>query len=142
MREVTPQMVIDTARSFLNVRYRHQGDTRHGCDCWGLVRATCTHLSLFPGGFNVRRDYGRISDGEMEKKMVEHCGSPVADAVPGCLILISWPGATHAGHLAFFTGENLIHSYSRAGRVVEHGFRAPWPKLARGFYKIPGVTYE
>lgn len=138
---VTAKQVITAARRYRGVRYRHQGDSRHGCDCWGLVRATCKDLGLFPNGFNVPRDYGRIGDGELQKKVEEHCGAPVIDAVAGCLVLISWPGAVHAGHLAFFTGENLIHSYSRMGKVVEHGFRAPWTKLVHGFYKLPGVIY-
>lgn len=137
----TDLQVIATARRYVGVRYRHQGDTRHGCDCWGLVRATCKDLGLFPNGFNVPRDYGRISDGELEKKVVEHCGAPIPEPVVGGLVLISWPGALHAGHLGFFTGENLIHSYSQAGKVVEHGFRAPWPRLAHSFYKLPGVAY-
>lgn len=139
---VTAEQVIKAARRYVGVRYRHQGDSRHGCDCWGLIRATCiTDLGLFPSGLNVRRDYGYVSDGELEKKVAEHCGNPIASPVLGCLVVIAWPGTTHAGHLAFFTGENLIHSYSRMGKVVEHGFRAPWPKLVRGFYKLPGVTY-
>jgi cell wall-associated NlpC family hydrolase len=134
--------LIDIARSYVGVRYVHQGRSRRGVDCLGLILAVCNDCKLLPPDFKPAANYGQIQQGELRKAVEVHCGPPTGLQLCGALALISWPGHRHAGHIAFVTGPNMIHAYSRSEKVVEHGLRPPWTRLIYGFYKIPGVDYE
>lgn len=111
-------------------------------DCWGLVFATAKDCKLSTDALNTEHNYSRVSDGELETELRKYCGEPLEVAFAGCIVSIRWPGIKKAGHLGIFTGENLIHAYSRTGRAVEHGFRGTWLKMASGFWRVPGVAYE
>jgi cell wall-associated NlpC family hydrolase len=133
--------LIDTARSYVGVRYVHQGRSTRGVDCLGLILSVCNDCKLLPPGFRSAANYGPIPKGELQAAVEEHCGPPTGLQICGSLALIRWHGHRHAGHIAFVTGANLIHAYSRQGRVVEHGLRPPWTRLVVGIYQMPGIDY-
>lgn len=136
---VTPDEVIAEARSWVGVPFMHQGRSRQGVDCVGLAIVVGQKLQLIPPNFE-RRDYGRLpSRGELAQKIQQHC-KPLSAPTPGCLLAMRWN--TETAHVAICTGDNLIHSYERIGRVVEHGFRGPWLKFVDSVWALPGVKYE
>jgi cell wall-associated NlpC family hydrolase len=136
---VTPTLIIEEARTWLGVPFMHQGRSRRGVDCIGLVIVVAQALDLVPSSFE-RRDYGRIPNrDELGKKIREHC-QPLAEPKPGCMFAMRWN--KEAAHVAIYTGETLIHSYERMGRVVEHSFRGRWPRFVDSFWGLPGVSYE
>src|SRR5580765_1332200 len=112
------QQVIDAARSFIGCPWRHQGRTRRGIDCLGLV--ALSYGSVRP--VVDRQGYGRVPyNGELRASLVEHFGQPVAsaqvgisDLQPGDLLLMTWTSEPH--HVAIVTphpnGIGIIHSYS------------------------------
>lgn len=126
------QQVIATARSFLGCPWKHQGRTRRGIDCLGLV--ALAYDSVRP--VVDRQGYGRTPyNGALEASLREHFGPPVAsapvalaDLKPADLLLMSWTSEPH--HVAIVTphpyGVGIIHSYSitpnnaGGGSVVEH----------------------
>lgn len=136
---VTPAQVIEEAHGWLGVPFRHQGRTRTGVDCVGLIIGVCQALELLPSKFE-RRDYGRLpTRGELDAKIMQHC-TRARRPVPGCLLAIRWN--KDLAHVALYTGTTLIHAYESAGGVVEHGFRGAWTKLVDSAWRLPGVTYE
>lgn len=134
---MTPDRVIDEARTWLGVPFLHQGRNRRGVDCVGLPIVIGQALGLVPANFEVA-NYGRLSSPELMQRLMQHC-TRIASPVPGSLVAIAWTKT--AAHVAICTGENLIHSYQNVGRVVEHGYRGRWVRLTHSAWALPGVIY-
>jgi hypothetical protein len=135
-----PGALIDWAYGWLGVPFKHQGRSRFGVDCIGFPIAVLRELELLPAGFSDVRDYGRQPDGLMQPIVERYCRN-LAVPVLGCLVLIRWPRGAQAGHAAFCAGGSLIHSYQRAGGVVEHGFRGVWRAKLHSAWALPGIDY-
>ena len=134
---MTPESVITEARSWVGVKFRHQGRTRNGVDCVGLPIVIFQSLGLIPPRFEIT-NYGRTPSGELEGRIVSHC-TPLDRAAPGALVVIAWTQA--AAHVAICTGDTLIHAYESVGRVIEHGYRGRWIRLTHSVWGLPGVMY-
>jgi cell wall-associated NlpC family hydrolase len=139
---VSPDQLLAEARGLAGrgVPFRHQGRSDSGVDCVGLVLVCLHRVGVLPAEFE-RQDYGRLSTGELLARVERHCRR-LPSATPGCMVLIRWPRDRRPSHVGLYTSEgNLIHCYAQQGRVVEHGFRAPWDRLADSFWALPGVRY-
>ena len=129
--------LIDEARRWLGVPYRHQGRTpTGGFDCIGFVVWCLQQRGVLPAEFE-RRDYGRLPQLELIAKAAAYC-EEIAAPLPGCLLLIRWPGDKRASHAALLAGETMIHTYQNM-KVVEHGYRQPWVKWTTHRWKLSGV---
>ena len=135
---MTPHRVIEEARGWVGVPFRHQGRDGNGLDCVGLPIVVGQSLGLFDPRFDVAR-YGRLPTGELIDRLREHC-RPLPAAVPGCLVVIAWTKL--AAHIAVFTGGTIIHAYQSVGAVVEHGYRGRWIRMTHSVWGLPGVVYE
>lgn len=134
----TPEAVIAEARSWVGVPFLHQGRSREGVDCVGLVIVVGRACGLLPADFE-RTAYGRTPfRGVLIEQISEVCERAEV-AAPGTLVAIRWNREPH--HVAICTGPTLIHANARVGRVVEHGYRAQWPALTESVWKLPGVEY-
>lgn len=136
---ITQQAVIDQARSWVGVKYQHQGRTRMGCDCIGFIAAFMAELDSWTLIHNLPIDYARdpqslLSDGLTA--LTSQIG-----LVPGSLILFKFPKAEHASHAAIYTGDSMIHAHEPNKQVVEHGYRGPWLKYTNSIWSLPMVTY-
>lgn len=135
---VTPQQVIEAARTWVGVPFMHQGRSRFGVDCVGLVICVSRSLGLVAYDFE-RTDYGRLAlTSELADKLQQYCTRLEAPA-PGCVVGVRWQRTL--AHLAIYTGDTLIHAYERRGRVIEHGCRAKWPARIDSSWALPGVIY-
>lgn len=132
-----PARVIDEARGWVGVPFRHQGRDYSGIDCVGLPIVVGQSLGLFDQRLDIA-NYGRLPTGELVERLREHC-RPIPKAVPGALVVIAWTKI--AAHVAVFTGETLIHAYESVGRVVEHGYRGRWIRMTHSAWALPGVEY-
>lgn len=136
---ISPQQVIDEARAWVGVPFLHQGRSRQGVDCIGLIIVVAKDLGLVPAEFDSR-NYGRApGDGRLLVEIAERCAE-VTVAEPATLVVIRWNRDPF--HVAICTGPTLIHSNSTVGKVVEHGYRHPWPKLTVSIWRLPEVSYE
>lgn len=133
-----PARVINEARSWVGVPFRHQGRDYSGIDCVGLPIVVGQSLGLFDQRLDIA-NYGRLPTGELIERLREHC-RPLPAVVPGCLVVIAWTKL--AAHVAFFTGETLIHAYQSVGQVVEHGYRGRWVRMTHSVWGLPEVAYE
>lgn len=139
---VTRDQIVATARSYLGVRYHHQGRNRAGLDCIGLVLVVGWDLGLTALDYD---GYGTTPDGAMMRAELEkHMRRiPVAEALPGDVLLMRWERDPR--HLAIVTemadGPGIIHAHNRKSNygVVEHVIDATWRARAVAAYAWPGV---
>lgn len=138
---ITGAQIAACARSWVGVPFRHQGRTRSGVDCAGLVVAVLAECRALPADFRDVKGYGRAPQAALGE-LVEYLTIPAARPAPGVLVLIRWPGERFASHVAICTGENLVHAYMRVRAVVEHGYRGPWLRDTAALRAVPGVRHE
>lgn len=151
---MTPSVITAEFRAWLGIPWVHQGRTRHGVDCAGLIVCALQNLGIMPPDFPDPTAYGRAPNPEMAL-LVQRYGEQVRPAEPyeGLLVLCRWRPSELPGHVAYCTGRNLLHAYSRqlgnsqngptrqAGKVVEHRYGEPWLRQTAGLFRIPGVEY-
>lgn len=127
------------ARALEGVKFRHQGRTPRGLDCLGLLLLAGERAGILRVDLE-RADYGRAPQAALEERLAYHC-EQLEQVEPGAILAIKWPGDTRAGHVAIATpGGQMIHSYSLAGGVVEHGYRGHWPRWTKSVWWIRGMA--
>jgi cell wall-associated NlpC family hydrolase len=132
--------LVTEARRWLDVPYVHQGRTRYGVDCIGLILCVRDALEPWDALRREPRNYARHPrDGMLLDRVRASCFL-LARPEDGALILIRWPKTPEPSHVAIFAGGNIIHAYQRAKRVVETGFRAHWLRNAHSYWRLPGVA--
>jgi cell wall-associated NlpC family hydrolase len=127
---MTPADFIAAARSYVGVPFRHQGRTRHGVDCIGLVVCAARDIGLTLAD---RTDYPRDPNGLLQLEMARQF-APVESTQAGDILLMRFRGEPQ--HVAILAGATLIHGYASIGRVVEHGLDAKWRRRIVATYRL------
>lgn len=140
--------IVEEARTWIGTRWRHQGRSRRGIDCGGLILRVGWSLGLIPLDQDYRA-YGRQPDGfsltAVCRTILEE--RPTTELLPGNIILLrdvveGWP--THMGILASRDGGglNLIHSWVQLPiqRVTENRLSDAWRANIVGAYSYRGVV--
>jgi len=137
---ITREQLIAQARQWVGVKFLHQGRSRDGADCLGFISAMLSELG--DGVFlnNLPQNYGRSPQAILLESLTRLTHK--IPLQPAALVLIQWPMTPYPSHAGIFTGSNLIHCTQENLKVVEHGYRAPWPKRTASVWALPGVTYE
>lgn len=120
---------VAAARGQLGIRFKHQGRTRLGFDCAGLVA-----FALAAAGRTIKdeRAYSREPQGgRLEALLRANLGAPVpvAEMRAGDVPLMRFRGEpSHVGILADHPqgGLMLVHAFAQMRKVVEHGLDAQW----------------
>lgn len=130
-----------SARQWLDVPWVHQGRSRAGVDCAGLLvmLARKHHLT----GFDVE-GYARQPDGTLEAAIAS------AGCTPGLLrvgALVCMRFNRLPQHVALITpyvhgGLAVLHALSTRGKVVEHRLDERWQRHICSTWALPGVNYE
>lgn len=138
MRAIGPPLTDDERLAFIAeartyvtdaVRFRHQGRSRHGVDCAGLLLASMAAIGRPIADLQA---YGREPlGGELRAMMAANLGEPVpkAEMRPGDMVLMRFLGEpSHVGLIGdyLYGGLSLIHTYSQVRKVVEHRIDAEW----------------
>jgi len=130
--------IVTAARACIGTPFMHQGRVAGvGLDCVGLARIPAVTLGLEIGDYD---GYSRQPDpAVMEAKLNEFLDLvEPGDMQLGDILWLSF--AKEPMHLAIFAGDTIIHAVSMGpGKVVEHGFRAPWPQRVVGVYRYRGI---
>lgn len=136
---ITGGEVSAEARHWLGVPYVHQGRTRYGVDCIGLILCVRNHVDPWIALEREVRNYARHPrDGLLLDRVRANC-MQLDGPEDGAMILVRWPKTEHPSHVGIYAGGNIIHAYQRARRVVETGFRAHWSRWAHSYWRLPGV---
>jgi len=136
----TRQEVVAAARSWIGVRWQHQGRTRHGIDCVGLVVVVCRELGISDYDSMA---YGRDPDA---RKFLGHFSAGGAtrinprDVQDGDLIAFEQAGfPCHCGLASTRYGARYVVHATLARRMVwEEQMHADAPIVAA--YQLPGVA--
>jgi cell wall-associated NlpC family hydrolase len=112
---LAPNDVIRTAREWLGVPFRHQGRSRHGVDCVGLVLGVYREL-----GVSLPDDavYPREMRGQALYDIAGHYFAEVDNREAGDILRYSVAGFP-TPHIAIDAGDTIIHAFYKHGRVVE-----------------------
>lgn len=142
-------MIIACARSFLGVRFRHQGRTRQGLDCLGLLIAIAEECNL-PWPEPARcamqhQHYSHVPSEDELRSGLEAVLQPIAAQAmqPADIVLLRVQGrAQHVGLLADYHagGFSLIHAYAPARGVIEQRLDEAWKKEIVSAYRLPHVA--
>lgn len=131
--------IVAEARRWIGVPYVHQGRSRFGVDCIGLVLCVRNAVEEWTPGRTLIRNYARCPKDALLVSIVEKYATRLEEPEDGCMILIKWPRAITPAHAGIYAEGNIIHAYQRVNRVVETGFRAHWARYAHSFWRLPGV---
>ncbi len=135
----TRNQIIEEARSYIGTPYHHQGRIKGvGVDCAGVVVGINTKFELTSHdvkGYKPSPHNGllqqALADAGFKKKLRTQLQA-------GDCLLMQFTGEPQ--HLAVFTGESIIHSYSKIKKVVEHRLSGVWKARVVAVYDFPGVT--
>ena len=126
--------IVTCARAYLGVPWVHQGRSRAGLDCGGLIVRVAQDLGL--SAFDVGA-YGRQPDGKSLRRYLWAFGArPLAELAPGAILLMRF--VRFPQHLAIATERGMIHTYAQAGGVVEHTL-GRWRARVVEAYAFPGA---
>lgn len=136
--------VVRAARALVDTPYRHQGRSKKGMDCAGIVITVGKTLGLLD--FDIT-DYERWPDGKTLRSLCEEYGEERDKRFmrPGYVVLIAFKGQEqHLGIIGDYPqaeGEvSLIHAYAGAGKVVEHRLDDKWRNRVVAAYVYKGVA--
>jgi cell wall-associated NlpC family hydrolase len=130
--------IVAAARRYLGVRWVHQGRTRHGLDCLGLVVTVARDLGLPVQDIT---DYGRLPDtarlrSELMRQLVRQDGLAMRG---GDVLWMRFE--SNPIHVALATDEHtIIHAYAQRRAVVEHRLDAEWRSRVNMVLSFPGVA--
>ena len=134
---ITSERIIAEARGWLGVPWRHQGRTRRGVDCVGLV--VCVARGLDLSDYDST-GYGRRAQGQ---GFVEHFRSnmdavPIPDAGPGdVLVFADHAYPCHCGFLTERLGHpHLLHAHATRRKVIEEPYAGEWPARVKFAFRF------
>lgn len=140
---ITPADVAAAARQYLNVRFQHQGRSRAGMDCAGLLIRVAQDLGL--SSFDWR-GYGRLPEADrMREVMRAHCIELAPDVGPSLGLVALMRFDAEPQHLAILVdhpnGLGIIHALMLERKVTEHRLDPTWRRRIVALYALPGVQY-
>ena len=134
---ITSEMIVAEARCWLGVTWRHQGRTRSGIDCVGLV--VCVARSLCLSDYDST-GYSRRAQGQA---FVEHFrsnmdGVAIPDARPGdVLVFADRAYPCHCGFLTERLGHpHLLHAHATRRQVIEEPYAGEWPEKVKFAFRF------
>lgn len=143
-------------RTYLGVRFLHQGRNRAGIDCVGLLSAAATDLGYSNEVQANLRDYERAPDSDMFKRRITDFLAPLPynrlqplrkQLLPGDVIAFWVDRRGLPRHVAVYTGVNdkghdtMLHAYAKIHRCVveqeiESGF---WIQRIDSLWRLPMI---
>jgi cell wall-associated NlpC family hydrolase len=138
------QQIITTARSFLNTPFVHQGRSKEGLDCLGLLILIARNLNLkakdgTPMHCHDNLCYSRTPNSQILYETLKHCLHEIDAPQLGSVALLNIAG--NAQHLAIIgdyveCGFSLIHAYQTAGKVIENNYDASWQRRTFSYFHL------
>ena len=132
--------IIAEARTYLGVPWRHQGRTRLGVDCVGLIVCVGKELQLLSYDHMGYKRLPRASGSPMLEQIVKAGGrkKPVQAARPGDTFIFR--ERAYPMHMGILSGdETMIHAYARRKMVVEEPLDDFWRERLLSCYAFPGI---
>lgn len=139
--------IVAFARTWVGVPWTHQGRSRAGVDCAGLLEMIGREFGM---PVPETADYPRTADGVALRAACARYLSPIPVRAmqPADVVLLHFPLAEYESHLALVVdhphrGLGLLHALNEKtgrGRVIEHGLDATWRARVASAFSFPGVV--
>lgn len=131
-------MILPTARGYLGVPFKHQGRSRQGADCVGLLVMVARDLGL------AHSDVLTYSRNPSPRKMLDSLAvscervsgrdalkldadlSAWSVSQPGDIVVYWFSAPNRPQHVAFRSERGMLHTWGSVGKVVEHGLTDWW----------------
>lgn len=135
-------LIVSEARTWVGVPWRHQGMTRVGVDCGGLILAVGLGAGVLNEGMRADprlkkfASYGREPVGDFLEACDIFFDQTDEELEPGMVVAMRFMGhPRHAGIVGSHPsgGLSLIHAYQKS--VVEHILDARWRKRIVARYR-------
>lgn len=117
-----------------------------GVDCVGLIIGvglqTRALTTFDEAAFAPFAGYGRLPHPDRMGEAMRRFLRPTDAPEPGDVAWLEWRSGLpmHLAILAEWEGQRtLIHATNQVGRVVEHGFRSPWPGMVGSWWRYPAL---
>lgn len=131
-------MIVDQSRTWLDTRWVHQGRTRFGVDCAGLLVMVLRELGQ---PVEDMEGYRRTPDGRVFREFIRNQTVMAPTIRPGTIALfrdLQFP--THCGFFAERDGKlTVIHAHVAHRKVIEEPFEHELPKLLIDYRDINGI---
>lgn len=134
--------VARQARESLGVRFEHQGRSRAGLDCVGLIVVTYRALGYRIDDFTA---YGRSNDPEeFEARLKANFDLLEGQPKIGCVLAFWLVDKQFPQHVAICCGETMIHAYADENFVREERWVGAqrWQKRLFGCYWMQPARLE
>lgn len=114
--------MIEIARELIGVPFHHQGRSKAGVDCCGVLAHIFDRLCL---PYLDDTEYDIIPEPDRLIKNLEAQPHLKFDLV-GPVLLMSFAG--QPSHIAIYGEGNIVHCYKASGKVVEQRLCEKWKK--------------
>mgnify|MGYP000308850099 CR=1 FL=1 len=133
---------VATARSYLGTRWLHQGRTREGIDCIGLVIEVAKHVK---GWTYDITDYARQATDETMLNLCHHHleAKGLHEVQPGDVLIMAFDHQRHAAIVGDYPAPHevsIIHAYATSRAVVEQRLDTMWSNRVIGCFRFPEGT--
>lgn len=133
----TDNDIIDAARECLDTKFLHQGRiVGVGLDCVGVVVHVAKRLNINhfdESGYSYMPTNGILEQTFEKQECLERI-SDILTIQKGDILMFRI--AREPQHVAIFTGENIIHSYSSVEKVCEHSLEERWKSRIVRVYRF------
>lgn len=141
------QRIVEIARQWIGVKYRHQGRTReNGVDCIGLIIVVGEELGCNTKG--IPSKYSKNPNGNLLLDNAKNYLKPTAKKFEDMQIgdvAVLWGYTRHTPQHFAVVGEwggrlTMIHALSKNHEVVEHGWDRFWQQRLEMVYEFPDTV--
>jgi cell wall-associated NlpC family hydrolase len=132
---ITGQDIVNDAREMLGVRWHHQGRNEYGIDCIGLAIYIAKKRGLSDYD---ETGYGRLPESKRLWLALNAQMDRVKEMQPGDLLLMRFE--IEPQHVAFYTGDSIIHALTQARKVVEHPLDQLWLSRVVAIFRFRGLS--
>ncbi|MFO1152742.1 MAG: NlpC/P60 family protein [Rhodospirillales bacterium] len=138
----TRDTIVAAAREYLGVPWRHQGRSRAGLDCVGLLVMVARDLGLSDYDHRAYARTPATAHGFVRHFADNMPQVDLAGARPGEVVVLADPVyPCHCGILSERFGVRyLIHASARYRKVAESPYADEWQTKARFAFAFPGVA--
>jgi cell wall-associated NlpC family hydrolase len=145
-RIITRREVVEAARECVDLPYRHQGHTKRGLDCIGLIILVAQKFGFdtsIPRGYSSQPQARQVLVGAEATLWKPEDQSKIQ---PGDIAVFWGWMAAEPQHFTIIgqkaNGLTVIHAYSKFMKVVEQGWNPVWASRFHSRYVLPGTEEE
>lgn len=139
--------IAKVASSFEGVPYRHQGRSRNGVDCAGLIIMTAWEAGVLDATWDFRAYRREPSGQEMHQLLQELAVRDLKGPRLGNIVMMSEISPRYPHHLGVLVQPlspgrelGLVHAHATSRKVIVHDYEEFWRSKSLRFWDFPQVA--